>query len=276
MKKLLPIILILFYLFTVLSISYFLPRNYVLLLAISFSTILILVLVGFFMHHNYKKLEGKLVNHEQTIRSNYNQIESLFSIFSVLKISKPLPAFRGWSISPDFGNIIIQNTLENKPEYILECGSGVSSIIMSYLIKDKNWGTLNSLEHDEKFARRTIELLESHEISKKTVVHVVDLIQYKVKNEDWKWYDISHLNPVTKYDMLIVDGPPANVYPKSRFPTLHILDKYLNIGAIILIDDCRRVEDNNIVKKWMEDFSNNYSFEWIDTEKGTYQLVKLK
>ena len=274
MKKPLLISFVLFYIVVVLIVGYLFSDNNALLLVIIFSTVMVFILIGFLIQFNYKRINDKIDYLEKGNNASYSQIESLFSIFSILKITKPLPAFRGWAISPDFANIIIQKILEKKPGNILECGSGVSSLIISYLIHDKDWGNLISFEHDKEFADRTNELLKSHVVSGKTIIYSNNLINYTIENEDWKWYDISLLNPDIKFDVIIIDGPPAFIHPKSRYPSLFLLDKYLNKGGIILLDDCLREDDNNIVKQWMTKFSN-YSEEWFNTEKGTYQLVKL-
>jgi len=274
MKKSLFITFVLFYITVVLIVGYLFSDNNSLLLATIFSTVMVFILVGFLIQFNYKRINSKLDYLEKEINSNYSQIESLFSIFEILKIKKPLPSFRGWSISPDFANIIIQKILELKPGNILECGSGVSSLIISYLIHDKTWGNLISFEHDKEFADRTKELLKSHEVSGKSTIYSMDLINYSIENEDWKWYDISVLDPDMKFDFIIIDGPPAYIHPKSRYPSLFLLEKHLNKGGIILLDDCLREDDNNIVKQWMNKFTN-YSVDRFNTEKGTYQLLKL-
>lgn len=274
MKKSLLISFVLFYIIVVLIVGYLFSDDKALLLIVIFSTVMVFIIVGFLIQFTYKRINNTIDFLGKEINSNYSQIESLFSIFSILNITKPLPSFRGWSISPDFANIIIQKILEKKPGNILECGSGVSSLIISYLIKDKNWGNLVSFEHDKEFAVRTKELLKSHDVSGKTIIHAMDLIDYNLENNHWKWYDTSVLNQDMKFDLIIIDGPPAYIHPKSRYPSLFLLDKHLNIGGIILLDDCLRENDNNIVKQWMKNFSN-YSSEWFNTEKGTYQLVKL-
>lgn len=221
----------------------------------------------------YKKIDNRITDFEKKVSSDYNQIEALFSIFSVLKIDKTLPPFRGWAISPDFATILLNQILDKRPKIIVESGSGMSTILISYILKKNNFGHLYSLEHKKNYAAKTENLLISHNLVDKATVIKADLIPFIINNSEYKWYDINFLKPDQKIDMLIIDGPPSSIQPKARYPALPLLEKYLNDDAIILIDDCKREGDLEIVKLWLSEFTD-YVEEWYDIEKGAVILKK--
>ena len=83
----------------------------------------------------------------------YRQTEALFSIFSVLKTELLLPSMGKYTINPDFAKVIIDNILQSKPSVILEMGSGVSTIMAAYALKNLGLGkkesksTINLVQH---------------------------------------------------------------------------------------------------------------------------------
>ena len=93
-----------------------------------------------------------LLNHAH---ENYRQTEALFSLFSLLKIRRPLPPLRDFAISPDFANLLVALIDETRPRVILELGSGASTLITGYRLQQLGQGRIISLEHDEKYAAVT-------------------------------------------------------------------------------------------------------------------------
>jgi len=220
-----------------------------------------------------QKIEKRTKNIMQESTAIYYQIESLFSIYSSLNIDNILPPFRGWAISPDFASLILSKMKEIKPVNILECGSGISTLLIAYYLKKTNKGHLFSLEHDKEYADSTAELLVRHGLEKYVTLVSAQLVEYTINKKDWKWYDLYQLNQDIKFDLVMIDGPPFQVQPKSRYPALPLLDNYINQGAIILIDDCSRTQDNEVVNDWLKEF-DNYDSKWFNTEKGAYILTK--
>ena len=75
---------------------------------------------------------------------NYNQVESLLSIYSQLKFQASIPTTRGMAASPDFLKLIMETIISNKPELIVELGSGTSTIIAAKTLEKLKRGfTLN-------------------------------------------------------------------------------------------------------------------------------------
>ncbi|MCB0805048.1 MAG: class I SAM-dependent methyltransferase [Bacteroidales bacterium] len=274
-KLTLIIITLLLYIFVAILSAVLLPERivYTFLAIVSFTGIFLFVYYA--TKHISDKIDKKTEFLNTEIFAQYSQIESLFAIYNLLKIDGILPPFRGWAISPDFASIILKKIRNNKAEQILECGSGVSTIIIGYLLKQRGSGHLYTLEHDAEYAKKTQTQLEKNNLSEYVTILQSELISHSIHNNTWQWYDYSGIGNGQLFDMLIIDGPPFQLQPKSRYPALPLLDKNLNNKAIILIDDCKREEDSEVVKQWLNEYSH-YTEEWIDTEKGAYLLTKIK
>jgi predicted O-methyltransferase YrrM len=204
---------------------------------------------------------------------HYKQMEALLSIHSVIKPSMPLPQLRDSAISPDMANIIIQHVLNNKCKTILECGSGVSTLLISYCLKKTGQGRLWSVDHEEKYALITKQNLKAHSANEYTTVIEAPLKNITIKKKQWQWYDTAFLKDIDNIDLLIIDGPPRTVDSMVRYPALPLLFNSLNRHATIILDDASRPAEKDIVENWLKEFQN-LSYDFIDTEKGTVILTK--
>lgn len=252
---------------------FLLPGKYMVPFLIIFSSLSLCCFLMVIAKHLSEKIEVKTGILFRESKAEYSQIESLFAIYKLLKTDNILPPFRGWAISPDFGAIILKNIKNNKIENILECGSGVSTLIICYLMKQLGRGHLFTLEHDSKYAAQTRKQLQDNNLTNYATIIETKLIPYTINDKEWQWYDIGSIKDDQKFDLLIVDGPPFQLQQQSRYPALPIIDEYLTDGAVVLIDDCKREQDKQVVKLWLKKY-NYYSDEWIETEKGAYLLTK--
>ncbi|MEZ5082528.1 MAG: class I SAM-dependent methyltransferase [Bacteroidales bacterium] len=267
------ILLLTIYLLVAISIGLFINSE--------FRNSVLIILTGLFISGAMliciKILSQKNENRKKKILDDlvatYRQIESLFSIYSSLNIESILPPFRGWAISPDFATLILSKMKEKKPMNILECGSGISTVLIAYRIKKNNKGHLYSFEHDSEYAELTLQLLKRHGLEQYVTILNSPLIDHTINGNTWKWYDVNQIDKKITFDLVVVDGPPFQVQPKSRYPTLPLLDGYFNPDAVVLIDDCGREQDNEVIKDWLSEF-NYYDSMWYDTEKGAFALTK--
>lgn len=209
---------------------------------------------------------------QEELENHFLQLESLLFIYNSLPNLKFLPATRGWAGSPDFLAKIVELILKEKPLFVLEAGSGVSSVIIGLTLKLNNYGESISLEHDITYANITIENMGINELEMKSVVKHSPLIEYNNLEQKWKWYDISELKFSNKIDMLIVDGPPRITQELARYPAIPILHEYFSDRITILLDDSKRDDEAIIIQKWIVFFeTNNYKVEienLINYEKG--------
>jgi predicted O-methyltransferase YrrM len=203
---------------------------------------------------------------------NYRQIESLFSIYATLNVAQPLPPMRGWGVSPDFASVVISLIHDVKPQNIVECGSGVSTLLMGYTLKQEG-GSIISLEQEKHYADITRANVNRHGLGDFVSVRHAPLKRVMIGQKPWLWYDLDALDDVKSIDMVIVDGPPGNIQRLARFPALPVLAERLSDKAVIVLDDTFRHAEKEIVARWLQEFPG-FTAETVGTEKGTVILRK--
>jgi predicted O-methyltransferase YrrM len=205
----------------------------------------------------------------------YQQIEALFSIFSTLRVAAPLPPMRGWAISPDFAKIIAGTIYEKRPRRVLELGSGVSTLIAAYALRQVGGCALISLEHDQQFARTSDNNVKTHGLADLATVVYAPLREVVAGGRTHLWYDIAALAGLQEIDIVIVDGPPGTVQNFARYPALPLLWSRLSDEAVLLIDDADRADERKVIELWCGEFPS-LVVERPTTEKGAVILRRNK
>ena len=207
---------------------------------------------------------------------NYYQVESLLSIYSQLKFQASIPTTRGMAASPDFLKLIMETIISNKPELIVELGSGTSTIIAAKTLEKLKSGFLLSIDHDAKFAEQTRQRITLETLEKYSKVITSELKDITVNGESYNWYDTSFLEKIErKIELLIVDGPPRIINKNARFPAIPLLKKYFTDDTVILLDDGMRKDEQNTVKLWLKEL-DKFKAEYFNTEKGAYKLSRIE
>jgi predicted O-methyltransferase YrrM len=184
----------------------------------------------------------------------YWQIEALFSLYSTLKIVHPLPPMRLWAASPDFVILAVSLIREHRPQFVLEIGSGVSTIISGYALQELGTGQLISLEHEPQFTEITAANLAGHHLSAVAHVRHAPLKPVTLNGITHAWYDLAALENLPLIDLLVVDGPPSGTAPLARYPAVPVLFECLKPGAYILVDDFMRDDEYAMVNRWLDEF----------------------
>lgn len=209
-------------------------------------------------------------NSEQMIYLQRN-VESYHQLLNIFKLNSTVPYTGGWAASSDFLHLIVSKVLSEKPEKLIECGSGLSTLYIAYSLKRNNKGHLISLDHDPKYAAQTEELLREHGLSEFVTVKTCELVSHEINGKPYKWYDY---NPgKERFDLISVDGPPYSTNALARYPAGPILLNSTNDNAVVIIDDGKRPDELAMIKKWTAEL-DHWSFNYIDLEKGAYLGIK--
>lgn len=221
------------------------------------------------LYQQNDQLQKALALESQSRERDYLQIEAMFSIFNVLKLNSPLPAMRGWAISPDFAVLLISLMNQHQPKLIVEAGSGVSTLLMGYQVKRIGQGEIFSLDHDESYAKESMHQVIHHGLSEVATVIYAPLREVPIKHQAWQWYDTRELfaKLQQKIDLLVIDGPPGDLQFLSRYPALPVLFEALSDRAVIVMDDVGREDEQKIIERWQQEF-NCSSVSLIANEKG--------
>ena len=198
---------------------------------------------------------------------HYQQIEALFSIYNTLEISEPLPPLGGMSLSPEAIHLIILKIKDDRPNLVIELGSGISTVLIGYVLKSMGRGKIISLDHDEQYYSATKRLIKQHRLECWAEVRLAPLKRYKLSKGDWLWYDLDLLDGIETIDMLIIDGPPDHVQRLSRYPALPLLFERIKAGATIFLDDVARASEKETLSLWQGEIYG-MRYEMADSEKG--------
>jgi predicted O-methyltransferase YrrM len=233
--------------------------------------IVLLVVVSTILIVVYRRLQKQLIDNniiiQKRLSDDYKQTEALFSIYSTLKITRPLPTMRDWAISPDFATILISLIFENKPKFILEASSGVSTLISSYCLKELGMGKVVALDHDAVYAQKTKKNIDQHNLNDIATVLHAPFTDVVINNKKWLWYNTDALKKIETIDLLIIDGPPNTTQKMARYPALPLLFKKLSDKAIVVLDDTYRKDERSIVEAWLKEHGC-FTSELINNEKG--------
>jgi len=245
--------------------------------------LIIFVLTILFIYKKYKAFHAKLDRIESNLvkeikwqnHHSFQQLEALLSIYNFLKPVYPLPKSREWAASPDFLKLLFQIIVDEKPKTIVEAGSGLSSIIIGYTLKQfKINGKLISLDDKIQFTEKSREQIDKHELSDYVDIIHAPIQEYEENNKTFKWYSIESLENVKEIDLLIIDGPGPDVSDDPRYGALPLLLNNLSSNAVIILDDGARSGEQKIVNQWLKQFENLKS-EYLDLEKGAYIIRKV-
>jgi hypothetical protein len=188
---------------------------------------------------------------EQKLENQFLQLESLFSIYNSLPNLKLLPPTRGWAGSPDFLAKIIEVIFKQKPAFVLEASSGVSTVVIALALKLNNYGKVVSLDHEALYAEKTRENVKVNEAESISIVKHCPLKEYNIGEQSWKWYDVEEVDLTRKIDILVIDGPPRTTQLLARYPAVPLLHESFADKALVLLDDANRDDEVIIVGKWI-------------------------
>lgn len=202
----------------------------------------------------------------------YRQLEALAALYFDLRPDESLPPMRFWAASPDLLRLLHDLVTDRKSRLVVECGSGVSTLIMAYAMRENGAGKVIALEHLESFKTATERLAARHGLTDHIEVVHAPLRPMDIEGKEWLWYSTRDL-PDGEIDILFVDGPPSAVGPKSRYPAVPALGDRLAPDGIVVLDDCQRGDEAEIAELWMSE-REDWSLNFIGHEKGTALLGK--
>lgn len=238
-----------------------------------------LVVVMFVMYH--KLSSGiSLLREQITLETNqlsthlFSQIEALSYLEQELKLSHALPPTRGWAASPDFLRNLCMHARSTHPKSVVECSSGISTIVLARCMQLNGQGHVYSLEHDSEYAEKTRQLLRLHGLEGFATVCDAPLKQLTLPKWSGQWYEFDVLPPELAIDMVVVDGPPWFVATLARYPSVPALHQRLQPNGVVFLDDADRPEEKEIVRRWLAEFPDLENVQVAACEKGCTVLKK--
>lgn len=205
---------------------------------------------------------------DRKFRQQFRQLQYLQALQQDLGFARSLPPAGGKAASPDFLKVLADHILREKPEVIVECGSGLSSVVAARCLQLNGKGRLYSLEHMEEYAAQTRGELDRQGLGNWASIIDAPLEPYYVDGRSFAWYRWRDL-PDLPIDLIVVDGPPARTGASPRYPAGPVLFPRLSHRGAVLIDDAARPEEIAVIAEWSRRFPGlSFSTDLQEFEKG--------
>ena len=182
-----------------------------------------------------------------------------------LGLDQALPYTPDWSAAADFIDLIVEHGLQAKPEVIVECSSGLTTMVLARCCQLNGRGRVISLENGEEYAEKTRQQLKAFGLEDYAQVIHAPLEKVSL-DRDYDWYSLEYL-PDISIDMLVIDGPPGFIQKNSRYPALPLLFDRFSDQAWVFLDDAARDDEKELVAQWQTEFSG-VAHEYLDFERG--------
>lgn len=181
------------------------------------------------------------------------QVQAVLQLLTRVEARAPLPPTGGWALQPSTILRLAHLVESTKPGLVVECGSGTSTVWLSYLLQAQGLGRVVALEHDEIYAVRSRAMLEEHGLADIAEVRFAPLTDIELDDKTYSWYDSAAVADLEKIDLLLVDGPPEASGPQARYPALPVLKSRLAAQASVVLDDAERPDETEAARRWLAD-----------------------
>lgn len=182
-----------------------------------------------------------------------------------LGLTDGLPVDPTWSAAPDFLEAIVAHALAARPATIVECSSGLTTLMLARCCALNGRGRVFSLENGPEFAARTRAELARYGLDRHASVIDAPLLPCVLGGQTFQWYDLAGL-AVTSIDMLVIDGPPGFIQRHSRYPALPMLFERLAEGWAAFLDDAARPDERELVARWQAEY--HLAHHYLETQRG--------
>lgn len=148
-----------------------------------------------------------------------------------------------WSAHDEYLWSCIYHSMLNTKRPILECGSGLTTIVTGIIAKQA--GTIVwSLENSEEWGTRVQKVLDEFEINS---VHLC--VKPLKKYGRYYWYDPPLISMPREFGLVICDGPHGRTIG-GRSGLVPVMKKWFTKGTLILLDDADRPGEKLISEEW--------------------------
>jgi hypothetical protein len=199
-------------------------------------------------------------------------VQALLNLNEMVPLRAALPPLGGWAASPDLVLEVVDHLLAERPQLVVELGSGASTALLALAVREHGLDTrIVSLDHHAHYAAQTRRLLERHGVADLVEVRFAPLARTHVPDHLTPWYDEEAIADLRDIGMLVVDGPPKATGPAARYPAVPLLAERFAPRCCIVVDDTARPDDRAVVSRWAEQLPD-FEVRDLPLEKGAAVL----
>jgi predicted O-methyltransferase YrrM len=137
------------------------------------------------------------------------------------------------------------------PGPILECGSGLSTVLLGAIAKRRRQRVW-ALEHHPDWDARVRRALDRYRLDS-VVLCTAPLGRYGA----YHWYAPPLEEMPERFSLVVCDGPPGNT-KGGRYGMLPLMKDRLAPGCVILLDDAERPAELAIAERWAEELATSF------------------
>jgi hypothetical protein len=201
-----------------------------------------------------------------------NKLEEYQSLQQQLGLNQGLPYTPNWTAAADFLQIIVDACLEMKPSLVLECSSGLTTLMLARCCQINGGGRVISLENGQEYAEATRGYIEKYALQAFSSVIDAPLTPMQFDDVEYSWYSVEQM-PDGNIDMLVIDGPSGFICKHARYPALPVCYSNLSPKSRTYLDDAARPDEREIVSMWCEKYTD-LQHEFIETARGCSVLTR--
>jgi predicted O-methyltransferase YrrM len=204
----------------------------------------------------------------------YAQIEALLDLRTMLQPRALMPPLRDWAASPDVLRWLAEHVVSRRPELVVECGSGASSLVLGYAVQKAGYGRVIALEHDAHYAEVTARRVADHGLQDAVEVRHAPLMPWTGPDErEQNWYDLTAVKDLNGIGLVFVDGPPAGTGPLARYPAMPVLLSHCAEEVTFVLDDTIRPDEVEVSDRWMKECPG-FVRQQLRADKGMHILTR--
>jgi len=128
--------------------------------------------------------------------------------------------------------ILYKRVKKMKPRYVLELGSGISTLIIGYALKENGKGTLISMEENSEYGKKVMSIIGDTYPVEMNIEGTVQDVYKGIKGDRYKKI------PQKEYNLIFIDGPRTQDIDLDAFYILEYRPK-----AEVLIDNRKKTFD---------------------------------
>ncbi|WP_150242233.1 class I SAM-dependent methyltransferase [Nocardiopsis quinghaiensis] len=211
-------------------------------------------------------------------RNDYEQQVAWTELREHLDTAAFMPPLRGWAASPDVLRVLVRHIDRLRPELVVECGSGASSVWIGYALRRAGGGRLVAFEHDARYAELSRELVAAHGLDDVVEIRhapltgtagtTVTVDGQRLPTAD-RWYDTSAFADLEGIGLVFVDGPPKATGLQARYPAVPVLLPRCTEDVVIVLDDAARTDERGLGDRWLDEYPELHRTEEA-AEKGAH------
>jgi predicted O-methyltransferase YrrM len=190
-------------------------------------------------------------------RDTHAKIQAHADLHRLITPRAPMPLQGGWALASDTMHAVASRVWDARPELIVECGSGSSSVWLGYIVELLGLGQVISLEHDQRYFEASRDLVRAHGLEKVVEIRYAPFEAWTDgSGADHQWYALMAIEDLANIGLLLVDGPPGPSGHQARYPAGPLLFPRCREGAVVVLDDADREDEKAISDRWLADWPN--------------------